>query len=1080
MGSDALADVQRGYARPGVRWRWGLRLAAAVACAAGPARAERSEVLTVTNLHQLHALAAQARPTPGDVRLEGVVCAASVAERALVLQDDSGSELLRVDLLGQSLAPGQRLRLEGQGCELLRRQIGIEIRRRPLVNNDGVHGMFEVASAPVRLSAGHLPVRLEWFNSGGALGLEVGYEGPGLARRSIPAEALAHTRTDAKTGGAAFGAGLDYAYYQGSWTALPDFARLVPVRTGAATNFDLAVRGQDDHVGLVFCGLLDIPRGGDYRFFVTSDDGSQLFLGSPLPTLTVLSAASIIAPRRLEIAQKLEAGAGNQWAVVEGTAVFVGEGLGGLELELANGRHHLQVQVVDPTGLAPASLLRQHLRITGLCPAPPVDQAEPAAELMVTVSSPQVEVLPPPYPSPAADPQTSNGLPRLVSAEQVQRLSRTEAERGYPVTLQGVVTGVAPWFYYGLVLQDETRGIFVNYTPLTNHPAPFLGERWEVQGMTGAGIFAPMVEAQRLRFLGHAPLPEPVQPTWDQLINGSLDTQYIQMRGLVTETRDDVLFLLTQWGKIQVRIANPNATPLRTYENSLVRIRGCLLALWDATTHQVKVGDFQLVSALIDVDQPMPADPFSATAKTVPELRLFDLGASRFQRVKVAAQFLAEHNGECFLAQQTNGLRFVPITPPALQPGDLIEVAGFPDLAGPSPVLREAVARRVGRAPLPSPQPLQPEEVVEPRFDATRVRLEAALVSCRHARGEQVLELQSGLRLFVARLPGRHRALESLPPGCRLELTGVYAAQGGSPALQRGIDSFELLLRSPGDARVLARPPWWTLRRSLTGLAAMTVVLGAAMLWAFTLNRRVIAQTRLIRQKVEREATLEERARIARELHDTLEQAIAGIGLQLSALAAALREAPAEALRMLSVARSMVHHGQEEARRTVQNLRLLALEKADLPAALGQMASPANASGPPRIEVHIFGHPVPLPSAVETHLLRIGQEATANALKHAHPTRVCLELRYTADTVQLEIADDGCGFQIPPATVGAAGHFGLLGMRERADKIGATLNLLSSPGDGTRVQVEVHLPYRGPDETLRLRFAAEAARRPPK
>jgi signal transduction histidine kinase len=457
----------------------------------------------------------------------------------------------------------------------------------------------------------------------------------------------------------------------------------------------------------------------------------------------------------------------------------------------------------------------------------------------------------------------------------------------------------------------------------------------------------------------------------------------------------------------------------------------------------------------------------------VEELLLFDLRASIFQRVKVTGQLLVDHNGEYFLMQQTNGLRFMPRQTNGLRPGDLVDVAGFPDLGGPSPILREALARRTGYASLPAPRRLKPEDLVEARFDSTLVTLQAVLVSSRVTRGELVLELQSGLRRFVARLQGHDRAAETLPAGCRLELTGVYVALGGNPALPRGIDSLELLLLSAKDIRVLAQPPWWTLQRLLSVLGVMSGILAAAMLWVFTLKRRVNVQTQLIRQKVQGEATLEERARIARELHDTLEQALAGVGLQLNALSGMLREIPAEPLRILSVACSMVRHGQEEARRTVRNLRLLALEKADLPGALAQIASLPGQSGAVRIEVRVSGDPLPLPAPVESHLLRIGQEATANALKHARPDSIRLDLQYAPDSVQLRISDDGCGFDADRATPGEAGHFGLLGMRERVEKIGGALRILSSPGSGTTIQVLVHLPYRGPDERFRLRTGGE-------
>jgi signal transduction histidine kinase len=223
------------------------------------------------------------------------------------------------------------------------------------------------------------------------------------------------------------------------------------------------------------------------------------------------------------------------------------------------------------------------------------------------------------------------------------------------------------------------------------------------------------------------------------------------------------------------------------------------------------------------------------------------------------------------------------------------------------------------------------------------------------------------------------------------------------------------------------------------------------------LKRQVNAQTQVIRQKVETEAVLEERARIARELHDTLEQALAGTSLQLKALASRLSGMPSETLRILEMTRLMVRHGQEEARRTVRNLRQVALERADLPTALAQQAARCRNGMSAEIKTSVLGTPRPLPSKVESHLLRIGQEATTNAVKHAQANSIWLDLGYEENRVKLSVRDNGSGFDAANAASSEAGHFGLLGMRERAEKIGGTLSIRSAPGQGTTVEVVVPL-----------------------
>jgi signal transduction histidine kinase len=272
------------------------------------------------------------------------------------------------------------------------------------------------------------------------------------------------------------------------------------------------------------------------------------------------------------------------------------------------------------------------------------------------------------------------------------------------------------------------------------------------------------------------------------------------------------------------------------------------------------------------------------------------------------------------------------------------------------------------------------------------------------------------------------------------------------------VSSFEILCKSSADITVLAIPSWWTTRRVMSLLEVMGVVLIAGSLWVFTLKRRVRAQTHTIRHQIQRHATLDERARIAREFHDTLEQALAGIGLQLNGLADVLRNAPAEALRILGVARSMVRHSQEEAKRSVRNLRTFALEQSNLSTALSELAVQTRNGWTGNIEVDVSGPALRLPARVETHLLRIGQESINNAIKHGAPKNVRVNLTFASDILQLSVEDDGGGFDAERASASPAGHFGLLGMRERAEKIGGVLKIRSVPGTGTKV--ELSLPIR--------------------
>jgi signal transduction histidine kinase/ligand-binding sensor domain-containing protein len=200
-------------------------------------------------------------------------------------------------------------------------------------------------------------------------------------------------------------------------------------------------------------------------------------------------------------------------------------------------------------------------------------------------------------------------------------------------------------------------------------------------------------------------------------------------------------------------------------------------------------------------------------------------------------------------------------------------------------------------------------------------------------------------------------------------------------------------------------------------------------------------------------AVLAERNRIAREIHDTLAQSFVGIGVQLETVAKLQPISPEVARAHLDRARILVRSSLAEARRSVWALRSQALETADLGGALAEVAE--QLSGETEVAVQVSGRRRRLPVEVETNLLRIGQEALANAVRHAHAQQVRVELCYGDGRVRLSVRDDGRGFDVEQAGQAAGGHFGLAGIRERVHNLGGELSLLSRSGQGAEVVVEV-------------------------
>ena len=221
------------------------------------------------------------------------------------------------------------------------------------------------------------------------------------------------------------------------------------------------------------------------------------------------------------------------------------------------------------------------------------------------------------------------------------------------------------------------------------------------------------------------------------------------------------------------------------------------------------------------------------------------------------------------------------------------------------------------------------------------------------------------------------------------------------------------------------------------------------------LSAWTLYQLRVRSMRAQFDAVLAERTRIAREIHDNLAQEMLGISVQLELVARTMPPSAEVAKGHLDRVRLLVRHGIAEARRYVWDLRSHALDNADLPTALSETARRLSSNSAEQIEtkVQVNGTFRPLPRPVEDNLLRIGQEAINNAVTHAEPQTISVTLRFDSSSVQLRVKDDGRGFD--QATVKTNGHFGLVGMRERAARIGGTVNIVSDPENGTEVVVDV-------------------------
>jgi signal transduction histidine kinase len=665
--------------------------------------------------------------------------------------------------------------------------------------------------------------------------------------------------------------------------------------------------------------------------------------------------------------------------------------------------------------------------------------------------------------------KTNGPLPTLITGDEILRLKPEEAELGFPVDIHGVVTCVVQE-HNAFIIQDSTRAVFVANT-LPVSMLPRRGELLEVHGKSDKGTFAPLVRAGTLINLGPGTLPQPVQPTWDQLINGSLDDQQVELNGIVEQGIPKPPGYPSHWSKIILRttegplwvdvwLVGTNFDTLTNYEDAVVRLRGCLFVALTTDTHQLEPGHIRMYVDSIDVDQPASSDKFSAPEKRATDLTRFDPQANAFQRVRLSGQILYMIGRDYFMMDGTNGVRFTLRRSVTLHTGDFADVVGYPELNGAAPHLRSAVARKTGHGPLPKPTYLSPDNFPDAIYDSTRVRIDGSLVSSRSSPTNETLEIQSGSWRFVARV--KLKNTNAPPIGSRLGLTGIYFAQGGNPGVEGNVAPFDLLVHSPADITILSKPSWWTLPRLLVVVGVLVLASTLLALWVTQLHRRVEQRTAELavqihsRELVERQRAMEqERARIARDLHDELGSGIT----EISMLATVAGTGPApghgnsagghfteigDRAREMVTALDEIVWAMNPKHDSLESLVSYSFLYADRLLTLAKIACLLKgvADLPDR----------PISSVARHEFFLAFKEAINNVVRHSGATNVRVAVHLIGDRLRLSIADNGRG--LPAGTF--TGN-GLVNMRSRLEKMGGRFAITSRQGRGTTVRFYIPL-----------------------
>ena len=627
------------------------------------------------------------------------------------------------------------------------------------------------------------------------------------------------------------------------------------------------------------------------------------------------------------------------------------------------------------------------------------------------------------------------------------------------------------------------------------------------------GAYAPAITRPSFLKIGTASLPPARSVSIDRFMSGAEDSQRVEVSGIVrtaqmslTESNLDLAIASGGYRFHAFPKLPPGMDPQRLV-GARVRLRGTAGAFFNQVQRRLtSVKLFMPLPEDFVVEATESIDPFTQPLLAINNIAQYREDKQPAQRIHVKGRITFQRPGEeLFLQDNSGGLRVKSRQVSDVSVGDMIEVAGFSDIENFLPVLDDAVFRKTTEPNNPiTPKVVTIQEVEDGLCHADLVTLKGKLLdgfvrqdrqpASGKMRRRTVLMMQGENFTFTAETesPEALSDLANVAIGSTIEISGVCFTESGEDGKAR---SFQILMPTAKTVRVLAKPSWLTPQRLLTGLGVLLAVSIVAVCWTVMVSKKNAALKELVHEKemarielreahdqleervkdrtaqlklqitarkeleLQSKATLAERTRLAQELHDTLEQALTGVALQLDTTSRLFEKEPDGAKDHLEMARNLVTESQTEVHRSVWNLRCRALEQFDLPGALlmssQQIADGANL----HVEMKALGRVRPLPETVEENLLRIAQEALTNVIKHSGATTAAIELDYGAKNVVLQIKDNGKGFSLDDCVGPGEGHFGLLGISERARRLHGEIVFLSTPETGTTVRVQIPIPH---------------------
>lgn len=457
-------------------------------------------------------------------------------------------------------------------------------------------------------------------------------------------------------------------------------------------------------------------------------------------------------------------------------------------------------------------------------------------------------------------------LQELHTAAEVRRLTPEQAARHYPVHIRGVITAFDQSKFARFV-QDETAGIYLGDPG--NLPALNPGDVVEIQGVTYPGDYAPILQPSQIIPVGTGELPKPKPITYDELASGAEDSQFVELSGIVRSTHVDAqkhqyIDIVSGGGRLTACFSGVPDKKLNELVDSIVQVRGVCLTYFNRQRQLFSLWLMAPSASDLAVVQQAPKEAFGVKTQKIASLEQFAPEGTFGHRVKVSGTVVYHQSGELYIQDDKDGLHIQSWQKDPLLVGDRIEVVGFPAKGDYTPKMEDAVYRKVSTGPLPKPISIDVDDALRGTYDCRLVKIEATLLDRARQTHGQFVVLQAGGVIFDASIEGKDggTGFVYLQNGSKVSVTGICLIEPGNEWFggeEWRAKSFHILMRSAGDIMVVKYPPWWTLQRMLWMVGALALIVLGAFVWVAVLRRRVNVQTKIIREKLQVEATLKER-----------------------------------------------------------------------------------------------------------------------------------------------------------------------------------------------------------------------------